>query len=323
MLEVRHLTKYYEGKGKKPFCALRDIDFTLQDNEVVSLLGHNGAGKTTLVKCLASLLYPTEGQILYNGQDIYQNVRKYRSRVSYLLGGERGLYNRLTGRENAVYLAAIKGVFGRELKEKIDRYFRIFELEAFIDKRVENYSRGMKQKLHIINALLTDASVIFLDEPTAGMDPVSAQKTREVIKSMAKEQRRSILITSHMMNEVEDLSDRMLVFFHGEKRFDGSIAYFENLMQKEIVCRMRLHKTEQTWMAGQKLCAQYGDQVQLEETGEEFLFTSKGRTSEELVERYVRPLSEAVIDISFEKADLERTYIDYVASLEQQSGKEQ
>ena len=89
-----------------------DIDFTLQDNEVVSLLGHNGAGKTTLVKCLASLLYPTEGQILYNGQDIYQNVRKYRSRVSYLLGGERGLYNRLTGRENAVYLAAIKACLG-------------------------------------------------------------------------------------------------------------------------------------------------------------------------------------------------------------------
>ena len=73
MLEVRHLTKYYEGKGKKPFCALRDIDFTLQDNEVVSLLGHNGAGKTTLVKCLASLLYPTEGQILY--RQVFSDIR--------------------------------------------------------------------------------------------------------------------------------------------------------------------------------------------------------------------------------------------------------
>lgn len=323
MLEVRHLTKYYEGKGKKSFCALKNIDFDLQDNEVISLLGHNGAGKTTLVKCLSSLLYPSEGQILYNGQDIYQNIRVYRSQISYLLGGERGLYNRLTGRENAVYLAAIKGVFGKELRGKIEKYFRIFELEEFIDKRVEEYSRGMKQKLHIINALLTEARVIFLDEPTAGMDPVSAQKTREVIKSMAKEQRRSILITSHMMNEVEDLSDRMLVLFRGEKRFDGSIAYFENLTQKEIVCQMRLHKTAQTLAVGQKLCAQYGHQMKLEEAGEEILLIGKGKSSQELVERYVRPLSDAVIDISFEKADLERTYIDYVTSLEQQSGKEQ
>lgn len=322
MLEVRHITKYYEGKGKKAFCALKDIDFDLQDNEVISLLGHNGAGKTTLVKCLSSLLYPSEGNILYNGKDIYQNIREYRAQISYLLGGERGLYNRLTGRENAVYLAALKGVFGKEIKGKIENYFRIFEMEAFIDKRVESYSRGMKQKLHIINALLTDAQVIFLDEPTAGMDPISAKKTRDVIKNMAKEQKRSILITSHMMNEVEDLSDRMIVFFHGEKKFDDSIAYFKNMMQKEVVCNIRLHKTVQALETGQKLCVQYGHQAKIEEAGDEILFTGKGTASEELVERYVRPLADAVIDISFEKADLERTYIEYITSLEQQLREE-
>ena len=318
MLQISHLTKYYEGRDKKRFCALKDIDFELQDDEIVSLLGHNGAGKTTLIKCLSSLLYPSEGKILYNGQDIHQNIREYRSRTSYTLGGERGLYNRLTGRENANYLAALKGVFGKDLKAKIEKYFEIFELNDAINVRVENYSRGMKQKLHIINALLTDAQVIFLDEPTAGMDPLSARKTRNVIKSMAKEQRRLILVTSHMMNEVENLSDRILILFHGEKKFDGDIAYFKNMMQKEIYCNIRLCRTAHTIENLQKTGMQNGKQVKLIENGEEMILTGKGTTSEELIELYVRPFSDDVIDISFEQADLEKKYIDFIDSLEKQ-----
>lgn len=323
MIEVKHVSKYYEGKSGEKFGALKDINFILKDNEVVSLLGHNGAGKTTLIKCLSSLLYPSEGNIIYNGKDIYKNIREYRLQIGYLLGGERGLYNRLTGRENAVYLSALKGVFRKDIKEKIEKYFEMFELQEFIDKRVENYSRGMKQKLHIINALLTDAKVIFLDEPTAGMDPISAKKTRDIIKKMAREQERTILITSHMMNEVEDLSDRMLVFFHGKKKFDGSIEYFKNEMQNDMICNIRVYKTAQTLEIGQNLCARYGQQIQITESAGELLLIGRGANSEELIEQYVRPLANATIDINFEKADLERTYIEYVASLERQAEKEQ
>lgn len=235
MLEVKHVSKYYDGKDGKPFYALKDINFVVGENEVVSILGHNGAGKTTLVKCLASLLYPSEGSIVYNGNDIYRNIRHYRTQVSYSLGGERGLYNRLTGRENVSYLLALRGIFEKDMGKKIESCFEMFELQDFIDKRVENYSRGMKQKVHIMNALLADTHVILLDEPTSGMDPISAKKTRDIIKSIAKEQKKAILITSHMMNEVEDLSDRMIIFSHGEKKFDGSIEYFKNVVQKDVI----------------------------------------------------------------------------------------
>ncbi|MDI6618233.1 MAG: ABC transporter ATP-binding protein [Clostridiales bacterium] len=149
------------------------------DGEIVCLLGHNGAGKTTLIKCLASLLYPSEGTIEYNGINIYSNIKEYRTKTSYLLGGKKGLYNRLSGRDNVEYIAALKGIFGDNLQSDIEKYFDELGILKFIDERVENYSRGMKQKVHLINSLITDSQVIFLDEPTSGMDSIAESKVYE------------------------------------------------------------------------------------------------------------------------------------------------
>jgi len=318
MIEVNNVSKYYTGKDKKQFYALQNISFSMKDNEVVSLLGHNGAGKTTLIKCLSSLLYPSSGVIQYNGTDIYQNIRGYRRKISYLLGGEKGLYNRLTGRENVEYLSALKGVFGKKIQDQIESYFEELELLPFLNERVETYSRGMKQKVHLINALISDSQVIFLDEPTAGMDPVSAKKTRTFIKKAVKEGNRTILITSHMMNEVEELSDRIMILFHGNKKYDGDMEYFKSLVTKEIHCKCRLSKTEKTRKLLQLFEQQYGVPCEYEEREKEILLVLTGQTSKELVEKYIRHLAEVILDISFEKPSLEHTYIRYISELEKE-----
>lgn len=316
MIEIKNISKYYVGKDKKKFFALNDISFLLGDNEVISLLGHNGAGKTTLIKCLSTLLYPSNGVIEFNGVDIYQNISSYRKQISYLLGGEKGLYNRLTGRENVEYLSALKGMFRKDIHNKIEYYFEALEIREFMDERVETYSRGMKQKIHLINALITNSSVIFLDEPTSGMDPISAEKTRAFIKRAAKEKNRTILITSHMMNEVEALSDRIIILFQGNKKFDGDIEFFKNSITKEVICNCRLAKTERSKELIQLLKKQFGLQNEYRVQNDQLLLTITGNTSEEIVEKYIKYLAEVILDISFQKPSLESTYIKYISNLE-------
>lgn len=320
MIEVKNISKCYNEKNKDLFYALNDISFTLKDGEVVSLLGHNGAGKTTLIKCLSSLLYPSNGVIEWNGCDIYKNIRNYRRQISYTLGGERGIYNRLTGRENIEYLSALKGVFRKQLKEKINDYVEELEMKEFIDKRAETYSRGMKQKIHLIYALLLNANIIFLDEPTAGMDPISAEKTRNFIKRAVKEEKRTVLITSHIMREVEELSDRIMILFHGSKKFDGDIEYFKKYTTKEIVCNCKLIYSEKSKELIQSIERQYCISCSYDmniDKGEIFL-TLMGKSSKELVEWYIKQLAEVILDINFEQPSLETNYIHYISELEKE-----
>lgn len=195
-------------------------------------------------------------------------------------------------------------------------YVETLEMEGFIDKRTETYSRGMKQKIHLIHALLLDANIIFLDEPTAGMDPISAEKTRNFIKRAVKEEKRTVLITSHIMKEVEELSDRIMVLFHGSKKFDGDIEYFKKYTTKEIVCNCKLIHSEKSKELIQSIEQQYHISCNYYiEKGEIFL-TLVGENSKELVERYIKQLAEVILDINFEQPSLETNYIHYISELE-------
>lgn len=317
MIEVKELSKVYKAKNNEDFYALKNINLSLKDGEVVSLLGHNGAGKTTLIKCLSSLLYPSEGSIEFNGVDIYKNIRVYRKQISYLLGGERGLYNRLTGRENIQYLSALKGIFSKGIKEEIEKYFDELGILPFIDERVETYSRGMKQKVHLINALISQSNIIFLDEPTSGMDPISSNQTRNFIKKIAKSENKTILITSHMMNEVEELSDRIMVFFKGRKEFDGDINYFKSLMTDGVSCNCRIVKNDKNIKLLEALKIKNKDNIEFKnQNSDEINLYIYGCSSEEIIEKYIKYIADSIIDINFEKNNLEKTYINYITKLE-------
>lgn len=290
------------------------------DGEIVCLLGHNGAGKTTLIKCLASLLYPSEGTIEYNGINIYSNIKEYRTKTSYLLGGKKGLYNRLSGRDNVEYIAALKGIFGDNLQSDIEKYFDELGILKFIDERVENYSRGMKQKVHLINSLITDSQVIFLDEPTSGMDSIAAKQTREFIKTIAKKDNKTIFVTSHMMNEVEDISDRIIILFKGNKEFDGNINYFKDSLTNNVECDCKLRNSNEcidiinSWSGSHQytlLPYNYND--------DEIELRLIGKSSSEIMDNYIKHISDYIMYINFEKPSLETVYINYIQDLERKN----
>src|SRR6476659_5367105 len=161
--------------------AVRGISFEVAEGELFGLLGPNGAGKTTTIKMLITLLLPTAGEAHVLGYDVVRDARELRKRIGYVFGGERGLYERLSGLDNLRYFAELYGVTGRRQRQRIDEVLELVGLRGRERERVEGYSRGMRQRLHIARGILHDPEVVFLDEPTIGVDPVGARELRQTI----------------------------------------------------------------------------------------------------------------------------------------------
>src|SRR5712691_4341815 len=166
--------------------AVRGVTFEVAEGELFGLLGPNGAGKTTTIKMLITLLIPTAGSARVLGYDVVDDAREVRKRIGYVFGGERGVYERLSGLDNLRYFAELYGVPPREQKRRIAELLELVGLAGREKERVEGYSRGMRQRLHIARGLLHDPPVIFLDEPTIGVDPVGARELRATIASLVE-----------------------------------------------------------------------------------------------------------------------------------------
>ncbi len=194
--------------------AVRGIDFDVQRGELFGLLGPNGAGKTTTIKMLITLLLPTAGEARVLGYDVVTQPREIRRRIGYVFGGDRGLYERLSALDNLRYFAELYGVTGTAQKRRIDEVLELVELKGREKERVEGYSRGMRQRLHIARGLLHDPEVVFLDEPTIGVDPVGARQLRETISGLVQAGK-TVLLTTHYMFEADTLCDRVAVIANG------------------------------------------------------------------------------------------------------------
>src|SRR5207247_10422032 len=155
--------------------AVRGVSFEIGEGELFGLLGPNGAGKTTTIKMLITLIIPTSGSARVLGHDVVQDAAWLRSRIGYVFGGDRGLYERLSALDNLRYFAELYGVTGRAQKHRIAEVLEIVGLTGREQERVEGYSRGMRQRLHIARGILHDPPVVFLDEPTLGVDPVGSR----------------------------------------------------------------------------------------------------------------------------------------------------
>jgi len=195
--------------------AVRGISFHVDKGELFGLLGPNGAGKTTTVKMLSTLLIPTSGSIHILGQDILQHTREVRKHIGFTFGGARGLYGRLTGIENLRYFAELYAMSPYETRTRIAELLELVGLKDCGNDRVETYSSGMQQRLHLARALLHDPELIFLDEPTVGIDPVGARELRATVKQL-KAQGKTILLTTHYMAEADELCDRIAIINHGQ-----------------------------------------------------------------------------------------------------------
>ena len=214
-VETTNLRRVYKGRDRQPeVVALDSVSIQIQEGEVRGLLGPNGAGKTTLVKVLSTVLLPTSGSASVLGHDVVRESITVRPLIGIVFGGDRGLYWRLTGRQNLEYWAALYNVPTAVTKERIASLLERVGLTERADYMVETYSRGMKQRLHLARGLVADARVLFLDEPTTGMDPIAARDFRELVRELRSEGR-TILLTTHDMAEAESICDRVSLIDRG------------------------------------------------------------------------------------------------------------
>lgn len=217
-VECENLSRVYRsgsiiGRGREVE-ALVDLSIQVARNSVFGLLGPNGAGKTTTVRILSTLLAPTDGSARVLGFDVVKQAKQVREHIGFILGGDRGLYGRLTGKQNIRYFGALNRLDPKTASRRTDELLERVGLQDSGDVLVEQYSRGMKQRLHIARGLLTDPEVIFMDEPAIGLDPIGAQELRQYIPELVN-QGKTIFLTTHYMLEADMLCDTIALIDKG------------------------------------------------------------------------------------------------------------
>lgn len=234
-IETQNITKKYpevRGYGewlshpfrKREFTALHNVSIQIKKGELFGLLGSNGAGKTTLIKILCALVIPTSGRALINGMEVMQNENKIRRMIGYVVSDERSFYWRLTGRQNLRFFAKLNNIPGREAERRMEGLLEFMELSRYGDKMFKDYSTGMKQKLAIARGLLTNPEIVFMDEPTNGLDPITAHKLRNLIRGkLVEEEKRTVVFATHNLHEAEELCDRIAIVHRGEVKFAGFV----------------------------------------------------------------------------------------------------
>lgn len=196
--------------------ALSEVDLQIDNGACVALVGPNGAGKTTLLKLLGGLLYPTTGSVRIDGLDTVEHNLSARRKVGLVINEDRSFYWRLTGIENLEFFGTLDNLHGSELRERTAVLLKLVGLAAAGDKRVSDYSSGMRQRLAIARGLLVDPEVLLLDEPTRSLDPLGAREIRRLISGeIHAERTRTIVVATNQLADVSDLCDRLLMIHHG------------------------------------------------------------------------------------------------------------
>jgi ABC-2 type transport system ATP-binding protein len=210
MIEVKNLTKNFNS-----FTAVDHVSFDVKKGEVFGLLGPNGAGKTTIIRMLSTLTRPTEGTATVGGYDIVKHDSRVRKLVG-LVSEKMIMYDRLTAKENLWFFGKLYNIPKEVLNKRIDELLELVQLSKWKGSQVGTFSTGMRQRMNVIRALLNMPEVLFLDEPTLGLDPQSSVEVREFVKKINRENRTTIIITTHMMIEADMLCDRIGIIDHGK-----------------------------------------------------------------------------------------------------------
>jgi ABC-2 type transport system ATP-binding protein len=210
MIEVSDLTKKFNG-----FTAVDHVSFEVKESEIFGLLGPNGAGKTTTIRMLSTLSRPTEGTASIGGYDIVKQDNKVRQQVG-LVSEKMIMYDRLTAKENLMFFGKLYNIPKNVLDPRIDELMELVQLTKWKNAKVGTFSTGMRQRMNVIRALLNLPKVLFLDEPTLGLDPQSTVEIREFVKKINQENQTTIILTTHMMNEADILCDRIGIMDHGK-----------------------------------------------------------------------------------------------------------
>lgn len=244
-IKTVNLTKIYQPPSgikrllikaplKKRILAVDNVNLRIPKGKIFGLIGPNGAGKTSLIKILATLIYPTAGQAYVNGYDVIKEEGKVKQVVGYGSSDERSFYFRLTGWQNLIFFALLYNLDKHSAKKKTQDLLQFFKLEKAAHQMYYTYSTGMRQKLILARALIANPDVLFLDEPTKGLDSESAAEIRMLIRQIAKEQGKTVVITSHDLNEIEQLVDTFAIMKQGRIVYQGSV---EGLRQQLLISK--------------------------------------------------------------------------------------
>jgi len=215
LLRVEHLKKYFANQK-----AVDDISFSVSEGEIFGLLGPNGAGKTTLIRMITGIFYPDSGSITFQGKpfDPIHDVRH----IGYM-PEERGLYKKMKIGEHALYLAQLKGLSRTDALHQVKQWFERLEMQSWWNKKVEDLSKGMSQKLQFVSTVLHEPKLIILDEPFSGLDPVNSNLIKDEIHRLAKNGS-TILFSTHRMEQVEEICEKIILVNKGEKILDGTVG---------------------------------------------------------------------------------------------------
>ena len=239
-ISVSHLSKYYQVYQKetgflgsikslivrkyKEVLAVDDVSFEIDTGELVGFIGPNGAGKTTTLKCLSGLLYPTRGKISVLGFTPYERKKEFLKQISFVMGQKNQLWWELPALDTLLLNKEIYDVPNNKFDEVIKELSKLLEVEDLLKIQVKKLSLGQRMKCELIASLIHFPKVLFLDEPTIGLDVVMQKKLREFIKEYNKRYKATIILTSHYMDDVEDLCKRVIVVNRGKIVFDGNLS---------------------------------------------------------------------------------------------------
>ena len=225
LLELRNLKKYYATQK-----AVDDISFAIEPGQIFGLLGPNGAGKTTLLRMITGIFYPDQGQILFDGRPFDpQNDIQH---IGYM-PEERGLYKKMKIGEQALYLAQLKGLSKDHAMQLIKEWFVKLEMQSWWNKKVEDLSKGMSQKLQFVTTVLHRPKLIILDEPFSGLDPVNSNVIKEEIFQLAKSGC-TVIFSTHRMEQVEEICDHIVLVNKGQKILDGTVKNVKQQFKKNL-----------------------------------------------------------------------------------------
>lgn len=245
-VRIENLTKTYLTRQRqglfrstaKTVEALRGVSLEIRQGEIFGLLGPNGAGKTTLIKCLTTLLLPTSGEAWVNGYQLTRQDNQIRATVGCMLMGERGLYWKLTARENLDFFGALYHLSPAGRRQRTEAVIERLSLGDIADRAVETYSSGQRMKLAFAKALINDAPLLILDEPTTTLDVPSARELRTVVRELNQKDGKTVIYTTHIMAEAETLCHRVAIVDRGQVLALGTVAELKASLKRDAVIRI-------------------------------------------------------------------------------------
>ncbi len=218
---------------KEEVVALRGVDLKIAEGELFGLLGQNGAGKTTLIKILCTLMLPNEGDASINGYDIFKHARQIRRSIGYVVSEERSFFWRLNGKQNLNFFAALNNLNSVDTKKRVKQVLEITGLTADAERTFKDYSTGMRQRLAIARGLLTDPKILFMDEPTRSLDPVSAQSLRDfIINDLITHREKTVFFSTHNLSEAK-ICQRIAILHQGKIKICGTVGQILGIAQKK------------------------------------------------------------------------------------------